>query len=95
MLFRSTNLRALRVMLFAGLVGLTGLHAASAGPESRDAKTEIAQCVATAEHGTRARESCIGATTSSCLATAITTVDMLECLAPEIEAWGTAPCRYL
>lgn len=46
---------------------------------------QLASCLEDADQG--ARESCIGISVAACTAEALTTVDMLGCLAPETEIW--------
>lgn len=47
--------------------------------------SQVASCLEDAGQG--ARETCIGTSVATCTAEALTTVDMLGCLAPETEIW--------
>jgi uncharacterized protein YecT (DUF1311 family) len=44
-------------------------------------------CLNNAANGERPREACIGISLEQCTSDALTTVDMLGCLAPETEVW--------
>lgn len=63
-----------------------------AGAESVDVSTAtkmVQSCLEQAAHGEANETSCIGVSVSPCSADALTTVEMLSCLAPEASVWET------
>lgn len=47
----------------------------------------VETCLSDAQQSDRIREACIGVSVAPCATDALTTVEMLSCLMPEIEAW--------
>lgn len=50
---------------------------------------QVEVCLSEADQAMRARDTCIGVSVIPCSTDALTTVDMLGCLAPETEVWET------
>lgn len=89
-------------MLVSRLLFLSALCMNSIGPalaqsdDTADAPITTASpaalvedCLSEADQGMRARDTCIGVSVIPCSTDALTTVDMLGCLAPEAEVWET------
>lgn len=47
----------------------------------------VETCLSDAQQSDRTREDCIGVSVAPCATDALTTVEMLSCLMPEIEVW--------
>lgn len=76
------------IALFAAMpAGTGGAQEAAGAVETSSPEQAMEACLGSAEMELQSSETCIGTLVSACLSSAITTVDMLECYAPETEYW--------